>query len=178
MTREHEYGQLEVDGDRAVVRFTRQLAQPPGAVWRALTEDEHLAAWFPTTIEGERRAGAALTFHHRGIELPPMEGEMRAFEPPSLMELTWGGDVLRFELAPEGDGTRLALTVQMEELGKASRDGAGWHVCLDRLAQRLGGQPAPGDDWRDVNRAYVARFGPEASTLGPPPPMTSGTREG
>ncbi len=37
------------------VRFSRRLPHPPEKVWRALTEAEHLAAWFPTTVEGELR---------------------------------------------------------------------------------------------------------------------------
>ena len=169
---EADYGLLEVEDGVAVVRFVRRLAHPPEKVWRALTEDEHLAAWFPTTIEGERAAGAELTFRHREVVLEPMTGELLAFEPPSLLEMTWGEDRLRFELSPDRDGTRLALTATMAELGKAARDGAGWHLCLDNLARALSGErpadPSQGDDWREVNRDYVTRFGPAASTIGPP----------
>jgi uncharacterized protein YndB with AHSA1/START domain len=165
-------GQLEQVGARWQLRFTRTLRHPPEKVWRALTEDEHVAAWFPTTIEGERTAGAELTFRHREVDLEPMTGELLAFEPPSLLEMIWGEDRLRFELSPDGDGTRLGLTATMGELGKAARDGTGWHLCLDNLARSLAGVrppgPSAGDEWRELNRAYVARFGPEASTLGPP----------
>ena len=39
-----------------------------------------------------------------------MDGEMLAFDPPRLMELRWGEDVLRFELEPDGeDATLLTL---------------------------------------------------------------------
>jgi uncharacterized protein YndB with AHSA1/START domain len=159
---------LERGGERPVLRFERRLPKPPATVWQALTEDEHLDAWFPTTIEGDRAAGAALTFGFREMDLSPMEGEMRVFEPPSLMELTWGGDVLRFELSPDGEGTALALIVEMEEFGKLARDGAGWHVCLDRLSQSLAGEPAGPDRWRELNAGYVERLGPEAATVGVP----------
>jgi uncharacterized protein YndB with AHSA1/START domain len=169
---EATYGQLEVDDGVAVVRFVRRLAHPREKVWRALTEDEHLAAWFPTTIEGDRAAGAALTFRHREADLEPMTGELLAFEPPGLLEMTWGEDRLRFELSPDGDGTRLVLTATMGELGKAARDGTGWHICLDNLARALSGErppdPSQGDDWRELNRGYIARFGPAASAIGPP----------
>ena len=47
------YGELEQRSDgRWRLRFTRALAHPPEKVWRAITEPEHLAQWFPTTIEG------------------------------------------------------------------------------------------------------------------------------
>lgn len=104
-----------------------------------------------------------------------MEGEMLAFEPTSLLELRWGPDVLRFELTPGDQGTALAFTATMLELGKAARDAAGWHTCLDRLRNELAGEQSPpdsgpdsGERWRELNRAYAARFGPEASTIGPP----------
>ena len=53
-----ELGTLDRDGERFVLTFRRRLAHPPERVWRALTEPEHLEHWFPTTIDGERAAGA------------------------------------------------------------------------------------------------------------------------
>jgi uncharacterized protein YndB with AHSA1/START domain len=166
-----DLGELERYEDRVVLRFTRRLSHPPEKVWRALVEPEHLAVWFPTTIDGERAAGARLRFRHRDDLAEPFDGEMLAFEPPSLLELQWGGDVLRFELDPDRDGTLLVFTDTLEELGKAARDGAGWHECLDRLVCELAGQAPPwasADRWRQVHPRYVAHLGPEAATIGPP----------
>jgi uncharacterized protein YndB with AHSA1/START domain len=168
---EQGYGRLERDRERAVVLYRRQLPHPPQKVWRALTEPEHLAAWFPTTIDGERATGARLVFRFTDMDLPPMEGEILAFEPPTLLELRWGPDLLRFDLAPDGDGTALTFTATMEKFGKAARDAAGWHTALDLLACGLAGEvptAAASDRWREVNGTYVERFGPEASTIGPP----------
>jgi uncharacterized protein YndB with AHSA1/START domain len=75
---EQDYGRLERDHDRAVVRYARHLPHPPSKVWRALTEPECLAAWFPTTIDGERAPGAQLLFCFTDMDLPPMEGEILA----------------------------------------------------------------------------------------------------
>ena len=174
MTQEHdsEYGELDRSQGRPTLRFTRRLAHPPEKVWRALTEPEHLAAWFPTTIDGELVAGAKLSFSFRDLDIPSMDGEMLACDPPSLLELNWSDERLRFELTPDGDGTLLRFTASFDELGKAARDGAGWHACLDLLACDLTGQPAPrdpGQRWRQVHAVYVQRFGPEAATIGPPP---------
>ena len=166
-----ELGTLERDGQLCVLRYRRVLRQPPPTVWRALTEDEHLVGWFPTTIEGERRPGAPLRFSFRENEAPPMDGEMLAVEPPSRLELRWGDDVLRFELAPDGLGTVLTLTVTFPEYAKAARDGAGWHVCLEQLRYIACGEElpfTPSDRWRVVHPRYVARLGPAASALGPP----------
>ena len=47
-----EMGRLERRDGQVFVTFIRKLPHPPSTVWRALTEPDHLAAWFPTTIEG------------------------------------------------------------------------------------------------------------------------------
>jgi len=103
------YGELEVEDGVAVVFFRRRRAHPPEKVWRALTEPAQLEAWFPTTIEGERAAGAKLHFAFRQNEAPDFDGEMQALDPPSLPELGWGEDLFRFEPtgASGGDGARL-----------------------------------------------------------------------
>jgi uncharacterized protein YndB with AHSA1/START domain len=166
-----ELGTLERDGDLCVLRYRRVLRQPPETVWRALTEDAHLADWFPTTIEGTRSPGAPLRFSFRGGEAPSFDGEMLAFDPPTVLALRWGDDVLRFELAPGGSGSVLTLTVTFPEYGKAARDATGWHVCLEQLPYAATGERlpfTPTDRWRVVHRDYVARLGPEASVLGPP----------
>jgi hypothetical protein len=92
------------------------------------------------------------------------------FEPPKVMEILWGTDTLRIELQPDGDATVLTLVDTFAELGKAARDAAGWHECLDRLVAELDGTapPKPGAVWKVVNPVYQERLGPEASTMGPP----------
>lgn len=166
-----ELGQLERRDGRACVTFIRRFAYPPATVWRALTEAHHLAAWFPTTIEGPRVVGAHLRFEFEKNEAPPFDGEMLAFEPLSLLELRWGDEVLRFALEPDGDATVLTFTVSFDELGKVARDGAGWHACLDLLGHGIAGRVAPissADRWKELNPVYIDRFGPAASTIGPP----------
>jgi uncharacterized protein YndB with AHSA1/START domain len=169
------YGKLETtDGGQPRLRFERKLPHPPEEVWRAITEPEYLARWFPTTIDGERAPGAHLSFEFPEGQLPAFEGEMLVFEPPRLMELRWGPDTLRFELRPAEEGTRLILFDTLEELGKAARDAAGWHTCLDALAAHLGEKPdfrSAKDTWKEVHPTYVAEFGPASATLGPPDGM-------
>jgi uncharacterized protein YndB with AHSA1/START domain len=177
-----EFGTLERVGDVSVLRYERRLAHPVERVWRALTDDVDLAAWFPTTVEGERRDGAPLRFSFRRGDGAPFDGEMLACVPPSLLELRWSDDILRFELEPDpdpgGTGCILRLRVTFPERGKAARDAAGWHVCLEGLVALCDGTAAPPADqgdpgdpsvrWQVVHRAYVERLGPEASTIGPP----------
>jgi uncharacterized protein YndB with AHSA1/START domain len=164
-------GQLERVGDRWQLRFERRLSHPPDKVWRALTEPKELAGWFPAQIRGERVAGAPLEFVHTDGAAPTTGGELIRYDPPRLLELRWGTDELRFELEPTEDGCVLTFVDTFDELGKAARDGAGWHVCLERLDFVLAGQEAPWDGggrWREVHPQYVERLGPEAAAIGPP----------
>jgi len=163
-----ELGTLTRQGDRWMLTFTRRLAHPREKVWRAVTEPEHLAAWYPQEIVGERRAGAPLRFVSSAGD--GFDGQMLVFDPPEVMEFTWGTDRLRIELRADGAGTLLTLTDTFDELGKAARDGAGWHECLDRLVSELDGTPQRpmGALWVEVHPRYVAQLGPDAATIGPP----------
>jgi len=167
-TRNEMAGTLEPAGDRWRLRFTRRLRHAPEKVWRAITEPEHLEAWFPHRVVGQWAVGAPLRFVS---DFGDFEGKVLAYEPPSLLEFVWGTDTLRFEVARDGDGSRLTLLDTFEELGKAARDAAGWHACLDALEQELDGSKPSwthGERWQAVHPTYVEQFGPEASTVGPP----------
>ena len=167
-------GELERCGDRWELRFTRELAHPAEKVWRAVTEPAHLDAWFPQRVVGEWRVGAPLKFESRDGEFPAFDGEVLACEPPSLLEFRWGPDVIRFEVVPNAEpatGCTFRLSDVFGELGKAARDAAGWHTCIDFLEHHLSGTEEPwtsGERWSAVHPGYVERFGPGAATLGPP----------
>jgi uncharacterized protein YndB with AHSA1/START domain len=171
-TEKEGLGTLTRHGDRWTLVFTRRLAHSREKVWRAVTEPEHLAVWFPQEIVGDRRPGAPLRFVSSGGG--NFTGQMLAFDPPEVVEFTWGTDLLRIELRPDGTGTLLTLTDTFDDVGKAARDAAGWHECLDRLVSDLDGtaQPAQGERWRQIHPVYVAELGPQASTIGPPAGLT------
>ena len=80
------------------------------------------------------------------------DGEMLTFDPPARLEFRWGEERLRFELAPEGDGCVLTFVNTFDDLGKAARDAAGWHVCLDVLGHYLAGETPP---WEHLAVATV-----------------------
>lgn len=66
-----------------------------------------------------------------------------------MLELTWGDELLRYELAADGDHTVLTLTVWLgdplahgpdgspDEATGTARAAAGYHTCLDHLAALL-----------------------------------------
>ncbi|KOU09352.1 hypothetical protein ADK86_01170 [Streptomyces sp. NRRL F-5755] len=155
---------LYLEGARPVLRFERVLPRPPEEVWRALTDREELAVWFPSVIDGAGpeawAAGAPLTFTFPGGEGPALTGEVLEADRPRLLAYTWGGETLRFELSPRPDGgTRLVFTYRSVP-GTAARNAAGWQVCLARLTDG----PAQAPDWQPLFDGYVTAFEP---VLGP-----------
>jgi uncharacterized protein YndB with AHSA1/START domain len=155
---------------RNQLRFTRTLAHPPEKVWRAITETDHLRAWFPQEIRGGWDVGAALRFVEGGDESGAFDGEVLAYDPPKLLAFTWGTDELRFELAPQDGGCVLTLIDTFDELGKAGIVAAGWDACLDALEADLDGMPIPdaGERWIAWHDQYLAAFPAEATAIGPP----------
>ena len=116
-------------------------------------------------------AGARLRFVSDVVPEANFDGELLVYDPPRTLEMRWGTDILRFELAADGDHTILTLVDTLTELGTAARTAAGWHTCLDTLAYALAGQAVPwtGEQrWRRVHPSYVSQFGPAAATIGPP----------
>jgi uncharacterized protein YndB with AHSA1/START domain len=161
-------GTLERVNGKWRLQFRRRFDHAPEKVWRAVTEPKHLAAWFPHEIHGDFTPGLPLQFTSRDMPDFEFKGVVLACEPPQLLEFTWGDDTLRFEIRADGDGSVFTLSDTIEEIGKAARDGAGWHACLDALAAHLDGRAAPEGRWKQVHPDYVASFGPDASTIGPP----------
>ena len=164
-------GTLERAGDASRLRYVRTFRHAPEKVWRALTDPNELGAWFPHQIVGELVTGASLRFETRREGDPSFAGRVIEADPPRVLEFMWGDDRLRFELEPDAQGTRMTFTDTFAEHGKAARDGAGWHACLDELAYALDGTTVPFDrieHWREIHPGYVERFGPEASAIGPP----------
>ena len=132
------------DSDRVGLRYHRSLGHPPAKVWRALTESEHLRHWLPCDIVGERRAGADVQLpfwpdHIETFDEPMLTGQILVWEPTSVFEWTWAGDVLRFEFAPRDHGTALTFTTWFADPDITAGAGAGYHVCLDHLARLLDG---------------------------------------
>ena len=152
---------LEIDG-RPALRFERSLSHPAEKVWRAITDPAEIRHWFPAAVDYEQRVGGAMSFRFDDPDAPPTEGEVTELDPPRLFAFDWGGEQLRFELEPAGDGCRLLFTHFLSERIQAARDAAGWEMCLAELDRLLAGETAeaPGigatPEWRELYDKYVA----------------------
>jgi uncharacterized protein YndB with AHSA1/START domain len=159
---------LLTDRGRPAIRLERRLPDPPEVVWQALTDREQLRSWFPCDVilsGGRWEVGAAITFPFPKEVLDlTLTGEVLEVEEPNVLAFTWGDDTLRFELAAEGDGTRLVLVDELPPEA-AARNAAGWESCLDRLEGR---EPAP-DAWQRRFEEYEAVFEPALGSQQRPP---------
>ena len=157
------YGTYETIDGKPAVRFERRYPHPVNRVWRAVTEPEQLAHWFPNTVEVDLCEGGHMHFTFPGGEMEPIEGAVTTLDPPRRFSFTWGEEHLHIELEPDGDGCRMRFTHVLSTREQAARDAAGWHVCLDRLEQLLAGAAgeAPGseptDEWGEHYEAYQRR---------------------
>lgn len=133
---------------RCALRFEVGYDHSPEKVWRALTDPAHLRGWFAQYLDYDRSrldfsaAGNELEFSAgAGDDQPPTEtGRVLRSDPPSLLEYTWGDEVLRWELAPDDeDGCRLTFTNVFSDPAFAPYNALGWHTGLDRLEAVLSG---------------------------------------
>jgi uncharacterized protein YndB with AHSA1/START domain len=108
--------------DRNSFRLRLHYPHPPARVWRALTEPEHLAAWF-MEMQLEPFVGGRVRLRYTGRDDPakPLaEGTVTAFDVEALVAYRfeagpweWPECTLRFEIAASGDGTELVFTQRL-----------------------------------------------------------------
>lgn len=156
------------DGDRWTLVFVRDLRHPPEKVWAALTEPAQVAEWAPYNTDRDLGSlgDATLTVIDGDLAVP-MAVSVRHADAPTLLEYTWGTDLLRWELAATSSGTRLTLRHTVADQDFVPKIAAGWHICLDVAEHLLDGQPvgpirgseARGHGWDELNDAYAEKLG-------------------
>ncbi|GAA3869558.1 SRPBCC family protein [Saccharothrix violaceirubra] len=148
---------IRVDG-RPALRFERDFAASPVRVWRAVSEPDRLDHWFPAAVEIDGDV-LRFTFPDSAPEVVT-SGAVLEFTPPEVFAFRWNTDVLRFEVAAHGSGTRLVFTNTFEHERTAARTAAGWDSCLRALTARLDGSTVPPvTGWREPVERYVREFG-------------------
>jgi uncharacterized protein YndB with AHSA1/START domain len=158
------------DGDTWTLILVRDLRHPPAMVWQALTDPTHLSEWAPFDADRNLAAVGPVKLTTVGMPTPQVsETAVTRAEAPRLLEFSWGGNDLRWQLEPLGDGTRLTLWHSIDR-GFISWGAAGWHVCLDVLERLLAGEPIGRivgteamqfDGWQRLTTEYAKQFGVE-----------------
>lgn len=164
-------GTYQEIGGRPALRFERSFSHPVERVWSAVSDPEEMHHWFPATVTADLRPGGAMSFDFDDPEAPETTGEVTEIDPPRLLAFTWGDDLLRFEIVPAGEGSRLVFTHFLSERNEAARNAAGWDLCLRELDRHVAGEPAsaPGigtnPEWPELYDEYVAGGMPSGAPI-------------
>jgi uncharacterized protein YndB with AHSA1/START domain len=145
-------------------------------VWQALTDPAQLAEWAP--FDADRNLASVGKAKLSTVGAPPAqqvsETTVKRAEAPKLLEYSWGGGDLRWELKPVGGGTRLTLWHNINR-GFIAWGAAGWHICFDVLDRLLDGEPIGRvvgpeamqfEGWQRLAAEYGKQFGVEPPSWG------------
>jgi uncharacterized protein YndB with AHSA1/START domain len=160
----HKAYQVEEEDGRWTLAFVRDLVHPPERVWTALTDPAEVGEWSPFRAERDLSVpGSAVLTMVDGDTTMDLPATVLRAEPPTLLEYTWGDDLLRWELEPTAAGTRLTLRHTVAGPDWLPKAAAGWHICLDVAERLLDGDPIPpirgqaalDYGWQDLHDAYA-----------------------
>ena len=134
----HEERRL-VLADGPELRLRRRFFVGVDRLWRALTETDELAHWFPDAME------------------------VVEADPPHRLVARWHGSTLTFALEAAGPATWLTFTHAFDDRDQAALSAAGWDRCFARLEALLSGAPmdekASLELWPHVHERYAETFG-------------------
>jgi uncharacterized protein YndB with AHSA1/START domain len=182
MTTREEYApgpaagaEIRKSGDAWTLVLVRELRHPPEKVWSALTDPVHLREWAP--FDADRSLASVGTVKLTTVGAPALrvsESTVKRADAPRLLEHTWGDFEMRWELEPQGKGTRLTLWHNIVR-DYIAMGAAGWHICFDVLDRHLAGDPIGrlvGPDamkfggWQRLHAEYAKQFGVELPSWG------------
>ena len=157
------------DGEKWTLVLVRELRHSPELVWQAITEPGQLRQWAPFDADGSLgKAGSTVKLTTVGAPQPhAADTKVTRAEAPNVLEYSWGGNDMRWELEALGGGTRLTLWASIDRR-YISWGAAGWHICFDVLDRLLSGTPigrmVAGDaikfgGWQQLNKEYAQQFG-------------------
>lgn len=164
------------DAESWTLVLVRELRHAPAKVWQALIDPAQLQQWAPFEADSSLgTAGATVKLSTVGSPKPHVtETTIKRADEPKLLEYSWGGGDMRWELEPLGAGTRLTLWTNINRRYIAM-GAAGWHICLDVLDRLVDGAPIgriTGPDamqvpaWQRLHAEYAQEFGVEIPKFG------------
>jgi uncharacterized protein YndB with AHSA1/START domain len=172
--------EVRQDGETWTLVLVRELRHAPDKVWQALTDPAQLREWAPFDAdESLGTVGRTVKLTTVGAPAPHVtETTVTRADAPRVLEYTWGGFDMRWQLDAAGGGTRLTLWTNIDR-GFMSMGAAGWHICFDVLDRLLADQPIGrivGLDamkfggWQRLNAEYAKQFGIETPNWTPNAP--------
>lgn len=165
----NDLGTFTRHADLIDAAFVRHYPQPIEKVWAALTDPAGLAGWMGVS-EVEPRVGGRIRMM---IGTPGvMEGEIRVFDRPHVLEFTWSNHdcpqgLIRYTLTSESGGTRLVFGHRGMPFASSALMLPGWHVLFAALGMALEGaeRPATWQDWPLMQTKYIEAYGLEGAAV-------------
>jgi uncharacterized protein YndB with AHSA1/START domain len=162
-------------GEQWTLLLVRELRHPPDKVWGALTDPAQLREWAPFDADRNLASSGPVKLTTVGAPTPQVsETTVKRAEAPKVLEYSWGGNDMRWELEPVAGGTRLRLWHNIDRRF-ISWGAAGWHICFDVLDRFLSGEPIGRmvgaaalklEGWQRLTAEYAQQFGVEAPGWG------------
>jgi uncharacterized protein YndB with AHSA1/START domain len=81
-------------------------------------------------VDLDLRPGGRISFVFRQNEGPALDGVITELDPPRVIAYSWGQDLLRWEVRPDGDGSLLVLVHTFDDHAGAASYAAGWNGHL------------------------------------------------
>lgn len=132
---------IEEQSNHHVATFKRPLPHSIDVVWAAITHNDKLQKWMSNLEIIDLRKNGKMHFNmNDGTDAYETIG-ITDYAENETLEFDWGTDTVRFELSSTGEGTLLLLVETLQALTEHTpKDLAGWHICLDLLADLLDGK--------------------------------------
>ena len=162
---------LDAAGDQWELVLDRIVAHPPARLWTALTEPVELAQWGPFDAGRPLTSTGPVQLTTRDAgEVEPSDEIVRAVQAGRLLEYSWGPNILRWEVHPHEQGSRLVLRHRFANRSGAASYAAGWQLCLQSLTELLAdgttqsriGTSAPAFGWQELHDKYRGYLGIDA----------------
>ena len=123
------HGELRSDDDRCAVLLRRLYDFTPEELWSALTDPQRLRRWLADAPRFEGGVGGRVTI---AFDDGTTEGRILTWDEPRVLEYEWrfpGEDdsIVRFELRPEGKGTKLVLDQEGVTDDQVAHLDGGWN---------------------------------------------------
>ena len=110
-------GRFTVDEASHTIRFMRELAAEPNAVFAAWTQPEQISRWWDpngktlATCEIDLRVGGGFKFVQSEHPEMPFAGTYRVIDPPARLEFDALGALGKVSLEPREAGTQMTVEI-------------------------------------------------------------------
>ena len=174
--------QVRKDGEKWTLILVRELRHSPEKVWQAITDPAHLREWAPFDADGSLgTVGATVKLTTVGAPGPHVtETTVTRADAPRMLEYTWGGNDMRWEL--EAVWRRHAPDAVDQYRSPLHLDGccrvAHLFGCFGSPYERnaigriAGPEVMKFGGWQRLNGEYAKQFGVEAPGWPPNAPKS------